>query len=111
MADVFTEALGLVSKGQKAVLSTIVASKGSLPMSKKAKMLVLPDGKIVGTVGGGCLEADVWAEARQVMETGEPTLQRFILTEEHAGGGRAELRRERGRSSRSLSMPGGRKRS
>ena len=97
MADVFTEALGLVSKGQKAVLSTIVASKGSLPMSKKAKMLVRPDGQIVGTVGGGCLEADVWAEARQVMETGEPTLQRFILTEEHAGedglncGGNVEI--------------------
>ena len=85
MADVFTEALALISEGQRAALSTIVSSKGSLPMSKKAKMLVRPDGKIVGTVGGGCLEADVWAEARRVMETGEPTLQAFILTEQHAG--------------------------
>ena len=97
MADVWAEALNLIAEGQKAALSTIVSSKGSLPMSKKAKMLVLPDGKIVGTVGGGCLEADVWAEARQVMETGEPTLQRFVLTEEHAGddglncGGNVEI--------------------
>ncbi len=97
MADVFTEALSLISEGGKAALSTIVSSSGSLPMSKKAKMLVLPEGKIVGTVGGGCLEADVWAEAREVMETGEPTLQRFILTEEHAGenglncGGNVEI--------------------
>ena len=81
MQDVFVEALGLIAAGERPALSTIVSSKGSLPMSKKAKMLVRPDGKIVGTVGGGCLEADVWAEAKQVMESGEPTLQRFILTE------------------------------
>ena len=97
MKDVFEEALKLMAAGETAALSTIVASKGSLPMSKKAKMLVRTDGEIIGTVGGGCLEADVWAEARQVMETGEPTLQRFVLTEEHAGddglncGGNVEI--------------------
>ena len=97
MKDLFLEALDLISAGGKGALSTIVSSKGSLPMSKKAKMLVLPDGKILGTVGGGCLEADVWAEARHVMETGEPTLQQFILTEKHAGenglncGGNVEI--------------------
>ena len=95
--DVFEEALTLVSQGEKAALSTIVSSKGSLPMSKKAKMLVRPDGKIIGTVGGGCLEADVWAEAKHVMETETPTLQKFILTEKHAGenglncGGNVEI--------------------
>lgn len=95
--DVFQEALTLISQGEKAALSTIVSSKGSLPMSKKAKMLVRPDGKIIGTVGGGCLEADVWAEARHVMETEAPTLQKFILTEKHAGenglncGGNVEI--------------------
>ena len=97
MQDVFAEALELITSGQTAALSTIVSSKGSLPMSKKAKMLVRPDGKIVGTVGGGCLEADVWAEARHVMGTGQPTLQTFVLTEEHAGdsglncGGNVEI--------------------
>ena len=95
--DVFQEALTLISQGEKAALSTIVSSKGSLPMSKKAKMLVRPDGVIIGTVGGGCLEADVWAEARHVMETEAPTLQKFILTEKHAGenglncGGNVEI--------------------
>ena len=97
MKDVFQSALEMMESGEQAALSTIVSSKGSLPMSKKAKMLVRPDGKIIGTVGGGCLEADVWAEARQVMETGDPTLQRFILTEKHAGefglncGGNVEI--------------------
>ncbi len=85
MVDVLTEALSLVERGEAAALSTIVSSKGSLPMSKKAKMLVSSDGKIVGTVGGGCLEADVWAEAKQVIQTGQATLQQFVLTERHTG--------------------------
>lgn len=97
MQDVFREIVRTLSQNESAALSTIVSSKGSLPMSKKAKMLVRRDGTFVGTVGGGCLEADVWAEARQVMETGIPTLQRFILTEKHAGdeglncGGNVEI--------------------
>ncbi|MBK37084.1 MAG: xanthine dehydrogenase [Gemmatimonadetes bacterium] len=85
MKDVFEEALRLMAAGEPAALSTIVSSKGSLPMSKKAKMLVQQDGTIVGTVGGGCLEGDVWSEARDVMEKGRSSLQTFILTEEHAG--------------------------
>ena len=85
MTDVFEEALRLMAAGEKAALSTIVSSKGSLPMSKKAKMLVTTGGQIIGTVGGGCLEADVWDEARDVMDSGESSLQRFVLTEEHAG--------------------------
>ncbi len=85
MKDVFEEALRLMAAGESAALSTIVSSSGSLPMSKKAKMLVTSGGEILGTVGGGCLEADVWAEARDVMESGTASLQTFILTEEHAG--------------------------
>jgi xanthine dehydrogenase accessory factor len=97
MKDVFEEALKLMAAGEKAALSTIVSSKGSLPMSKKAKMLVTSDGQIIGTVGGGCLEADVWDEARDVMDAGEASLQKFVLTEEHAGesglncGGNVEI--------------------
>ncbi|MBM3227211.1 MAG: hypothetical protein FJZ47_25880, partial [Candidatus Tectomicrobia bacterium] len=58
---------------------------GSLPMSEKSKMLVTPEGTIIGTVGGGCLEADVWTEARKVMEAGQSSIQQFILTEKYAG--------------------------
>ncbi|MBM3264746.1 MAG: XdhC family protein [candidate division Zixibacteria bacterium] len=97
MQDVFDEIINVLARGEIAALSTIVSSKGSLPMSKKAKMLVRHDGTFAGTVGGGCLEADVWAEARRVMTTGTPSLQRFILTEKHAGeeglncGGNVEI--------------------
>lgn len=97
MEAVFREIMNVLKRGETAALSTIVSSKGSLPMSKKAKMLVKQDGTFVGTVGGGCLEADVWAEAREVMHSGVPSLQKFILTEKHAGeeglncGGNVEI--------------------
>jgi len=97
MKEVFDEILEILSRGEQAALSTIVSSKGSLPMSKKAKMLVKRDGTFTGTVGGGCLEADVWAEAREVMQQSSPRLQHFILTEKHAGdeglncGGNVEI--------------------
>ena len=83
--DVFKAAIDMLDQGDKAALSTIISSKGSLPMSEKSKMLVTPEGKIIGTVGGGCLEADVWAEARRVMEEGKSSIQQFILTEKYAG--------------------------
>jgi len=83
--DVFQAAIDILSDGGQAAMSTIISSKGSLPMSEKSKMLVTPEGKIIGTVGGGCLEADVWTEARRVMEEGKSHIQQFILTEKYAG--------------------------
>lgn len=83
--DVFESAIDILHQGGQAAMSTIIASKGSLPMSEKSKMLVTPEGQIIGTVGGGCLEADVWTEARQVMAEGKSSIQKFILTEKYAG--------------------------
>jgi xanthine dehydrogenase accessory factor len=66
-------------------------------MSGKAKMLVGEDGTMVGTVGGGCLEADVWAEAQRVIKSDVSKIATFILTEQHAGesglncGGKVEI--------------------
>jgi xanthine dehydrogenase accessory factor len=85
MNDVFTEILRLKQEGQRGALCTIISSKGSLPMSGKAKMLVGEDGTMVGTVGGGCLEADVWAEAQRVVKKDISKIASFILTEQHAG--------------------------
>lgn len=85
MKDVFREILRAKSRGERAVLATIISSKGSLPMSSRSKMLVLQDGTIIGTVGGGCMEADVWAEAKEVMKQDVSRVSRFILTEKHAG--------------------------
>jgi xanthine dehydrogenase accessory factor len=97
MNDVFAEILRLQQDGQRGALCTIISSKGSLPMSGKAKMLVGEDGTMVGTVGGGCLEADVWAEAQRVVKRDISKIASFILTEQHAGesglncGGKVEI--------------------
>ena len=97
MNDVFAEILRLKQQGRRAALCTIISSKGSLPMSGKAKMLVGEDGTMVGTVGGGCLEADVWAEAQRVLKRDISKIASFILTEQHAGesglncGGKVEI--------------------
>jgi xanthine dehydrogenase accessory factor len=97
MNDVFNEILRLKQQGQRGALCTIISSKGSLPMSGKAKMLVGEDGTMVGTVGGGCLEADVWAEAQRVVKKDISKIASFILTEQHAGesglncGGKVEI--------------------
>jgi len=97
MNDVFAEILRLKEQGHRGALCTIISSKGSLPMSGKAKMLVGDDGTMVGTVGGGCLEADVWAEAKQVVKKDVAKIASFILTEQHAGesglncGGKVEI--------------------
>jgi xanthine dehydrogenase accessory factor len=97
MNDIFAEILRLQQQGQRGALCTIISSKGSLPMSGKAKMLVGEDGTMVGTVGGGCLEADVWAEAQRVVKKDISKIASFILTEQHAGesglncGGKVEI--------------------
>jgi xanthine dehydrogenase accessory factor len=97
MNDVFAEILRLKQEGQRGALCTVISSKGSLPMSGKAKMLVGEDGTMVGTVGGGCLEADVWAEAQRVVKRDISKIASFILTEQHAGesglncGGKVEI--------------------
>ncbi len=83
--DVFQAAIDILNEGGQAAMSTIISSKGSLPMSEKSKMLVTPEGQIIGTVGGGCLEADVWTEARRVMDEGKSNIQQFVLTEKYAG--------------------------
>ncbi len=52
------------------VLATIVMRKGSAPRDVGTKMLVLPDGKCVGTIGGGCMEADVARRALHMIRDG-----------------------------------------
>jgi len=70
-------------RGEAAALATITSTLGSTPGKDPMKMLVRADGTIVGSVGGGCLEAEVWEAARGVMTTLRPATLTFTLTEEH----------------------------
>lgn len=77
--DIFAEIVRLREAGRKCALATIVEVNGSIPSYETAKMLIRDDGSIAGTVGGGCVEAEVWNSARQVMETGKPKRLEFNL--------------------------------
>jgi xanthine dehydrogenase accessory factor len=82
--DIYAELVRLRGLGQKCALATIVQVNGSIPSFESAKMLVREDGSIVGTVGGGCVEADVWNAAREVMETERPKNLNFSLGQDAA---------------------------
>ena len=82
--NIFNSMEDLIQKGEPASIATIVNRKGSAPMSSDAKMLVRQDGTIEGTVGGGCLEAEVWQTAMDVLENKKSEKLRFDLTEQDA---------------------------
>src|SRR5436189_687014 len=86
-ADIFEEIRRLRREGRKAVLATIVQIKGSVPSFQTAKMLVRDDGSTVGSVGGGCVEADVWAAAQDVFREEKSRVMNFDLTEESMAEG------------------------
>lgn len=71
-------------RGERVVVATVAHTRGSTPQRRGAKMLFFESGEISGTVGGGCIEAEVWAEAREAMRSGNSALHHFSLTAEEA---------------------------
>jgi len=82
--DVFEELVRLRSLGRKCALATIVEARGSIPSYESAKLLVRDDGSMTGTIGGGCVEAEVWNAAREVIETEKPKRLAFNLGQDAA---------------------------
>src|SRR6185312_2919533 len=82
--DVFDELIHLRNLGQKCALATIVQVRGSIPSFESAKLLVREDGSMVGTIGGGCVEAEVWNAAREVIATNKPRHMSFSLGQDAA---------------------------
>lgn len=76
---------GLLSEGQPVALSSLIESSGSIPMSERAKMIVDAGGRAHGTIGGGCLEAEIFTVARDVLASGRPQATDYTMTEKQAG--------------------------
>ena len=83
--QIYEEALRLKRLGRSLAIATIVECRGSSPQKQGAKMLVRDDGSSMGTLGGGCLEADVVQGALMSMKNGEPMTMPFELTEREGG--------------------------
>jgi xanthine dehydrogenase accessory factor len=97
MREVLEAALRAAEAGEPAALVTVIATEGSTPQKAGAKMVVYPDGRIVGTIGGGCVEAEMTRRARHIIETRRPETAWYELTLDQAGedglicGGRMEV--------------------
>jgi len=79
LADIYDEIARMYRAGAAGVVATVVAAGGSTPRGAGAKMVVYPDGRTLGTIGGGAIEADVIERARALVDSGEPTLLSFDL--------------------------------
>lgn len=78
------EAILQLEPGDKVALATIIATKGSTPRKAGAQILFFRDGRSVGTVGGGCGEADVQRHAFNVLDTETAKIIDINLTHEIA---------------------------
>ena len=82
--DVYEELVELRRSGEKCAIATIVEVVGSIPSFQSAKMLIRQDGTMVGTIGGGCTEAEVWQAARDVIDSEKARMLQFNLGQEAA---------------------------
>jgi len=80
--DLFEEIVKMRRAGQRGALATIVHTNGSIPSYESSRMLVREDGSLAGTIGGGCVEAEVWAAAKEVMHNEAPRKMVFNLNNE-----------------------------
>ena len=83
-AEVFAAVAEAIERGEPAALVTIVAARGSTPQRVGAKMLVFADGRIVGTIGGGCYENDAFWKAREAIASRKPLLLHYELSDDFA---------------------------
>ncbi|MGE5695943.1 MAG: XdhC family protein, partial [Candidatus Sericytochromatia bacterium] len=84
MRDVLDELISIWRSGATAGLATVVRTVRSAPRSPGAAMVVAPDGSVTGSVSGGCVEAEVYEVATEVVRTGRPVLQRYGISNDDA---------------------------
>lgn len=83
MPDVFGELVNEVRRGGRAALCVVVGTKGSTPQERGAKMVVAETGRTVGTLGGGCVEAEVRRVTLELIARGESQLMKFSLDHDY----------------------------
>ncbi|MBI3792369.1 MAG: XdhC family protein [Gemmatimonadetes bacterium] len=85
LAAILAECARLSAGGGAGALATVARRRGSLPMSATAKLLVTAGGARLGTIGGGCLEAEVIERCHDVLERRVPAVSEHTLNAELAG--------------------------
>jgi xanthine/CO dehydrogenase XdhC/CoxF family maturation factor len=78
--EVYAEVARALKEGTPIALATVARTRGSTPRRAGAKMVVRPDGSFLGTIGGGCGEAEVREKAMEVLRTGAAQVVQVDLT-------------------------------
>ena len=82
MDPIYHQLAGLLERKERLAFAVLVETKGSTPQKCGAKAIFLPDGRILGTLGGGCLEAETRQKALRAIETGESFSFRAVLDDD-----------------------------
>lgn len=84
MRDILSDVSKWLESGEQIALATVIQTWGSSPRGVGAKMALTPEGKITGSVSGGCVEGAVYETGIQVLQSGKPQLLHFGVTDETA---------------------------
>jgi len=87
MEDIYSDIVKALEKKEKVALATLITRVGSAPRAVGAKYLIKGDGTSLGSIGGGCVEAEVWQKAQKVMEEAKGEILHFDLTSEQLAEG------------------------
>jgi xanthine/CO dehydrogenase XdhC/CoxF family maturation factor len=82
MRDVLEYIDEWASEGEQVAVATVVSAAGSTPRPVGAKLVVTKSGKMQGSVSGGCVEGDVFRTAMEVIESGNPQLVHYGISDE-----------------------------
>src|SRR6187551_3390485 len=82
MREILADAERWQARGERFALATVVATRKSAPRPVGSKLAVSDAGELAGSVSGGCVESDVYECARKVLETGEPQLLSYGISDE-----------------------------
>src|ERR687891_1742576 len=82
--DVLDRLVDWWGQGERIAVGTVVRTWSSAPRPPGAVMLVGPGGEAVGSVSGGCVEGAVYQLGEEILESGEPVLQRYGVSDESA---------------------------
>ena len=84
MKEILTDIEAWRRQGEQIAVATVVATRRSAPRPVGSSLAVSASGKLCGSVSGGCVETDVYEAAREVLETGEPKLLSYGITDDEA---------------------------
>ena len=84
MKEILPEVERWREEGERVVVATVVSTRRSAPRPVGTSLAISESGKMCGSVSGGCVESDVYENAREVLETGEPKLLSYGISDDLA---------------------------